>query len=340
MFVYVANNNPFEGHGECLMSSGDGVHWKFAGGFNKPPYANPVQGDFTDAFSFMFDSTQSRYMAYIRTFSIPPNGIGSCRPATDSKQQRRRAIGISESREINRGWSEIVHVLEPDALDDAKVAPLSKDPAKPDWAEHYCMPFFTCGNHYIGMLSLLYFIDGLDSSGGGDLQLTYSHDGHTWYRQPDRQTMIGPSNAAPDLFPTYVTINGPVEVGDEWWLYYTEANGAHPKSGNPISQIRAATWRKDGFVSLDADGKAALTTKPMTFVGKELLLNCKAQSLRVSLLDESGKVIRESQPLKGDVVAETVKWKGKGDLSAWNGKPVRLRFDLAKGQLWSFRFAK
>jgi hypothetical protein len=144
------------------------------------------------------------------------------------------------------------------------------------------------------------------------------------------------------LFPTYIQMNEPLEVGDEIWLYYTEANGAHPITPfeKARSQIRAAAWRKDGFVSMDCAGKGTLTTPWVVFEGKQLQVNFKAESLRVFLLDESGKSLLASEPMEGDSVAKKVTWKGKRDLSAEKGKPVRLIFVVTKGQLWSFRFAE
>ena len=340
MFVYLNGRPPLHGGlGECLLASGDGLHWKFLGGFNKPEYAQADQGNFTDSFCFLYDPLQQRYMAYIRTFD--KNRLA------ESKDGRRRAVGISHSRKVNQDWSPIVQVLAPDADDDAKVAALSKDPDRPDWAEHYCMPFFVYGNHYLGMLSLLYLVDGADSNGGGDLQLTFSHDGDTWFRQPQRQSLIAPSPAAPDLFPTYVSINGPVEIGDELWLYYTEANGAHPLAPfeKARSQIRAAVWRKDGFVSLDAADAAVLTTKPLTFTGDRLVVNLKCAEggrLRAAVLTVDGKPLpgfdlKDCVPLTGDQLHGVVQWNGRPDLSAINDRPVRLKLEVSRGSLYSIR---
>jgi len=326
---------PIGGSGECLLSSGDGIHWRFIAGFNSPPWADEEHAplrNFTDSRSFLFDPLAQRYMAYIRTFA-------KSHVAESKENMKRRAIGISHSARINRDWSPVVHVIEPDARDDEKVAPLSKDPTKPDYAEHYSLSFFNYGNHYIGMLSLLYLIDDYDGNGGGDLQLMYSHDGYKWFRQPDRQTMVAPSNAEPKLFPNYVSNNGPLEIGEELWLYYTEANCAHPmdpKVGVAKSQIRAAVWRKDGFVSLDAAGKGSLTTQLLTFTGKQLRVNFEG-SVTVALLDERGGRLKGFKPqtLKGNFVSQPVNW----DLSSFAGQPIRLRFDLDHAKLWSFRFA-
>lgn len=340
MFVYLNGKPPLMGgSGECLLASGDGLHWKFVAGFNKPPYARAEQGNFTDSYCFQFDPLQQRYMAYIRTFDQSK--------IAESKDGRRRAVGIAHSRQVNRNWSPIVQVLAPDELDDARVSQLSRDPARPDWAEHYCMPLFVYGNHYLGMLSLLYFIDGSDSNGGGDIQLTFSHDGSTWFRQPQRQTLIAASNSAPELFPTYVSINGPVEIGDELWLYYTEANGAHPVRPfeKAVSQIRAAVWRRDGFVSLDAGDSGCFTTRPLLFDGKSLVINARCAAggnLRLAILGGDGQPLpgldlNDCEPIRGDQVRGTVRWGSRSDLSQLQGQTIRLRVKMSNCSLYSFR---
>lgn len=340
-FVYLKNNNPFRSVGECLLSSGDGLHWKIVGGFNKPKYQNPEHANFTDSHSFLWDPLRQRYLAFVRTFVKSHQA--------EKKDGRRRAIGISQCQELNRDWTPIVHVLAADDRDDAKVTLLSQDPNKPDWAELYCMNFFAYGNHYIGLLSLLYLVDGADSNGGGDLQLTFSHDGLQWFRQPERATLIAPSNA-PGLFPTYITTNEPLEIGDELWLYYTEANGAHPLRPfeKSVSQIRAAVWRKDGFVSLDAADRGTLTTKPLRCDGGQLVVNAQLSEggwLRAAILDESGRVLpgfdlTDCDPLKGDHVRGVIRWRGQPDLSLLKGRTVRLKLESLRGRLFSFRFVE
>jgi hypothetical protein len=339
-FVYLKTHNPHGGLGECLLSSRDGLRWRFVGGFNKPAYAVAEQGNFTDSHFVTWDPRGERYLAYVRTFAKSR--------VAESKDGRRRAVGITQCRELNRGWTPIMHVLAADDRDDAKVAPLSKDPNRPDWAELYCMNFFAYGNHYIGLVSLLYLVDGVDSGGGGDLQLTFSHDGLDWRRQPDRATLIAPSNAR-SLVPTYISTNEPLEIGDELWLYYTEANGAHPivPFEQAISQIRAAVWRRDGFVSLDAPERGTLTTSPIVLDGGRLILNMRAAaggSARVAILNEAGKPLvgfdsAHCDPLSGDQVRAEVHWRGRSDITALKGMTVRLKFELVQCELFSFRIA-
>jgi hypothetical protein len=331
---------PFKAAGTCLLESGDGLRWKLVGGFNKPTYANPKEGDFTDSHAFAPDTLAGGYRAYVRTFAQSH--------VAEKKDGRRRAIGISTCKALNRDWTPIVNVLAADDQDDAKVAALGKDKTKPDWAELYCMHFFPYGNHYVGLLSLLYFVDGKDTSGGGDLQLTFSHDGTKWFRQPERATLIAPSKSQ-GLFPTYATTNEPLEIGDELWLYYSEANGAHPIAPfeKAISQIRAAVWRKDGLVSLDAADKATLVTKPLLLERRQLQLNVKIAeggAARAAILNESGKPLpgldlNDCDPLRGDKVRGVVSWKGKSDLASLRGKTIRLKIELSRGSLFSFRVA-
>src|SRR5437764_10466349 len=159
------------------------------------------------------------------------------------------------------------------------------------------------------MLTLLYQIDEKDTvAGSGDLQLTFSHDGKKWYRHPDRQSLIAPSPAK--LIPVFAACNEPLEMGDEVWIFYTEATGTHAEEGTP-SYLRAARWRKDGFVSLDCAGKGRLTTPPLVVQGRELRVNFRGHeegSLRVALLDDQGKPIPgfaadDCDPFTGDAVA-------------------------------------
>jgi hypothetical protein len=331
--------------GQQLYRSGDGIRWEEFGA--RPSVALP-EGDETaqartvlDTKEIIWDSLGQRYLGTFRLFPLHPGLPGWFRNEKHEMSNdiggHRRAVGVAFSQNLTNGWSRMTDVLRADAKDDEKAAKLSRN-EKPDWVEPYIMPVFAYGNHYLGMVCMLSFVDGIHGgdtvNGGGDIQFTFSHDGVKWPRQPDRQTFVEPNPAG--LVPTYAQCNEPLFLGDEMWIYYTEAHSAHPKTGD-TSQIRAATWRKDGFVSLDAAGRAMLTPQPFVFDGRELRVKFRAQSLRVRLLDEKGRPILPSQPMSGDSVAGAVKWHGKSELSALRGAPVRLRFEITKGQLWSFR---
>lgn len=110
----------------------------------------------------------------------------------------------------------------------------------------------------------------------------------------------------------------------------------------PGSRIRRFSYRMDGFVSASA-AKGELVTKPLSFEGTKLTLNLLSKGdTRVEVQDESGKAIpgfslEDCTPLKGDLVDETVTWKG-GSLAAHAGQPVRLRFVLHESDLFALQF--
>src|SRR5436190_10502084 len=92
--------------------------------------------------------------------------------------------------------------------------------------------------------------------------------------------------------------------------------------------------------ALDAGPDAGIVvTKPLTFKGTRLLVNLAAKgSLRVSLLDDSGKAIPgfENAEATGDSLSQEIRWAS--DLAALEGKTVRLRFELRDAKLFAFQF--
>jgi len=82
---------------------------------------------------------------------------------------------------------------------------------------------------------------------------------------------------------------------------------------------------------------------PVQFQGKHLFVNLAAPcgELRVEVLDRKGDVIEPFRrancpPIRGDRTLLPVRWNGAEDLSACAGKPVRFRFLLRLGSLYSF----
>jgi hypothetical protein len=340
MLTYVLKGGGVtEGHsGLCWLKSENGLQWKLDSKAIKVAFADPTEAEFNDLFIVTWDEVRQRYVGNWRGFST--HTIGNIRG------NKRRAIGRTTSTDL-REWTPSVTIVRPDELDDQKAASLGKDPKAPDSTELYIMPSFNYGNHYLGLVTLFCMVDAKDGNGGGDLQFCYSNDGMKWHRQPDRQSAIARSDD-PELFPTFAQFNPSLEMGDETWIFYCETNGTHGVTpfAKSRGKIRAAVWRKDGFVSLDAEEQGALTTKPLTFTGKELRVNYDARqggNIRVAVLDEDGKPLpglgaEDCTPLAGDAVSGVVGWRGSGNLGKHQGQPVRLRFELSKCQLWSFRF--
>lgn len=112
----------------------------------------------------------------------------------------------------------------------------------------------------------------------------------------------------------------------------------------PGSRVRRFVFRMDGFVSATAASNGEIVTKPFTFRGRALSVNIVSKGgTRFELQDAEGKALPglsldDCSPVSGDHVAAMIEWKG-GDLTALNGKPVRLRAVLDQADWYSFVFA-
>ena len=91
-----------------------------------------------------------------------------------------------------------------------------------------------------------------------------------------------------------------------------------------------------------------MTTKPLVFSGKELILNFStsaAGSIRVEIQNANGEHIEgfalaDCPDIFGDAIERVVSWGTGSDVSQLAGKPVRLRFMLKDSDLYSLRFRK
>ncbi|MDB4679999.1 MAG: hypothetical protein P8M30_03960 [Planctomycetaceae bacterium] len=129
---------------------------------------------------------------------------------------------------------------------------------------------------------------------------------------------------------------------NELSLYASE--GSWHGDGNAL---RRYTLRLDGFVSVSAGWKGgSLLTKPLIFAGGELQLNFStsaAGAIHVEFQDIDGKPIEgftreDCAVIFGDSVSRTVTWKSEANVSALEGQPIRLLFELKDADLYSFRF--
>lgn len=186
-----------------------------------------------------------------------------------------------------------------------------------------------------------------------ELNLAYSRDGFHWCR-PDRRTFIESTRQPDDWDHGYVQSVGGVclIVGDELWFYYTafqgdpsnthsnwQYNGMYANGSTGLAKLR-----RDGFASMNAsETGGTLTTRPLLFEGKRLFVNANTSrgALRVEVLDENHNVIPpftldNSIPLSADQTLAQLRWRNVDDLNALRGQPVRFRFHLQNGELYSF----
>jgi hypothetical protein len=185
-----------------------------------------------------------------------------------------------------------------------------------------------------------------------ELNLAYSRDGFHWDR-PDREAFI-PATRRDTWDRGYVqSVGGLCTVrGDKLWFYYIGfqgdknrldphwmKNGMYDRGSTGIAFLR-----RDGFASMDAgsDG-GTLTTRPVRFSGEHLFVNvdCPDGKLLVEVLDEQNQPIEPftfdcCEPVSIDSTLTQITWKDAPGLAALKGKPVRLRFHLTSGSLYSF----
>lgn len=184
-----------------------------------------------------------------------------------------------------------------------------------------------------------------------ELQFAYSRDGFHWHR-PDRTPAIRAERR--DVWDRgYVQSLGNLCCvrGDWIWFYYIGFQGDTTRTSPNWLQNgmydRGATGlaflRRDGFASMEAGEQAGtLTTRPVRFTGSHLFVNADTRqgNLRAEILDEGGRPIEpftldHCQGVKADSTLAPITWTG-GDLSTLRDRPVRFRFTLQNGSLYSF----
>ena len=135
---------------------------------------------------------------------------------------------------------------------------------------------------------------------------------------------------------------GVVPFNERELLLYRGSHYAQPSAHLSMYRLRV-----DGFASLHAPYTGCeLVTKPLRFTGTRLEVNLStsaAGGLRVEIQDPGGRPIlgyveRNAVELRGDGTDLVVSWDAGTDLSRLEGKPVRLRFVLRDGDLYSYRF--
>ena len=202
----------------------------------------------------------------------------------------------------------------------------------------------------VGLFSIYYPDDqenGLTGPNLVEVNVGFSRDGFHWERVrgagPDGAFI--PASNTPDTWNGYNTQSAGgcfLVVGDELWFYFSGRE--LPKPDNGQSTTGLARMRRDGFASMDAGpAEGVLTTRPVQFNGNRMFVNVDDPNgvLRVELLNQAGAVIApfskaNSIPISVDKTLHEVTWSGGGNLASLAGTPVKVRFYLTNGSLYSF----
>jgi hypothetical protein len=303
----------------------------------------PPDGEY--GFFVAFSPDGIRWTRHSKTAVLPLSRSGDTGAAMWSPWQKQffffHKSPITPIRKVARSISkDFIHwedgrlVLEPDQLD------------QPD-TEFYGMSVFPYADRYLGLIWVFHtYIQRID------VQLASSFDGISWHRAVHRRIFLplgyqrneysGQSFDSEMIFPATQV----VPFGDRLMLYYSGFNRTHNFFNNQ-SGIGLMTLRMDGFVSLDAaDTPGVVVTKPFVLDGTRLLVNVEEVSrgvkdagIRAEIQDERGTVLPgfdvDSSEVRGMGIREGLAWKGRADLSALRGKPIRLRFVLRNVKLYS-----
>ena len=223
-----------------LLTSVDGIEW------DDSQWLQPLLHRSNEGmFNITWDSRQGLYRGY----------------ALCQYKDGRRSIYYSESRKLSGPWKELRPMLLPQRQDDE----VGKRKYGAIQGEYYNMSGFRYGNIHIGILAVLYVTGpgapGMPVDGPMDAVLAYSRDGANWHHFDTERTPVIPRGEAGsfDCGMVMGVANEPLIEADSIHWYYTGSRETHGRSQkDKIMSIGRASWRLDGFVSLDADANGGV----------------------------------------------------------------------------------
>lgn len=306
--------------GSCVLalSSSDGIHWRT---MQDEPIL--TDGPF-DSFNVAFwDEWTGRYVIYTR-------GVGGASgPFLGGVRWIRRATS-----------DDFIHWSRLELIDTGEIP-----------SEHLytnaCVPYERAPGTYM-MFPSRYVIDHTPdpdwSNGPGvnDIVLMTSRDGITWDRT-FKEAFIRPGLDRENWHERGIYAErGIIQTSPDTLSMYCSDHWRYP-----TTRICRYVLRTDGFVSVNAGYRGGeFVTRPIIFEGSELELNYSTSavgSVRVEVQDEEGRsqqgfTLADFPELYGDRIGERISWAAGPDVSAFAGRPVRLRFVLKDADVYAFKF--
>ncbi len=319
--------------GLWLYVSSDGIHW------GEPVVQSKNIGDRS---TFFYNPFRDLWVFSLRIGMTPP---GAPRGRV-YREHRDAAAGLKwrDADGLAAQTDDLYPWIGADRLDPRNPEPRFADIA----AQLYTLDAVAYESLLLGMFSIWQGPENADCVKLGvvkrnEVLLGFSRDGFHWDR-PDRRPFLAcdPDVKAWNHGNIQSVGGGCLVVGDRLFFY---ASGRRPidEEGTSRDTTGLATLRRDGFASMDAGGtEGTLTTRPMTFRGKHLFVNADVPgTLKAEMLDENDNVLTgfgqdDCIPVRGDGTLQPIDWKDGKDLSEIAGKPVRVRFYLTDGRLYSF----
>jgi hypothetical protein len=303
------------GGGLNIATSPDGLVWK-------PLAPGVVLAHNHDINSIFRDPIRGRYIAFVSTYTTGPTWTG------------QRRVSMSSVSDDLLHWRDPWFIFTPDKEDEGET-------------QFYCMDgVITRGDLLIGLLKVLR--DDLPADPGGPVAgigytvLAWSRDGEHWAR--DREPFL-PRSPEPGTWDHAMAWGDEqLLVGDETFIYYGGYARGHKVERFTERQIGLARMPRDRYVALEAGGtRGVLRTPLVTLATSRITVNGEVEGeLRVRLLDASGRALTgfgwdDCTPVRGDSIAQAVRWKGK--VSAIGDTPVQVEFALERGRLYGFELS-
>ncbi len=344
-----------------IFSSPDGIHWRLTHQ-RVLTFTHPTGRQHLDSQNVIFwDDRINKYVAYMRYNHHKPGWRG-------------RSVARSESDHLG-DFAEVQNapvVLGPDSLE----ASLGGKPAvdyytsgvvKYPWAQDAYYMFPQAYFHYVPGQLPEFPKECPVNAGPLDTRFAASRDGIKWERF-GRRPFVGlgmrgdfDSMAARLFYGLVSSVDG-----REMYMYYVGSDQLHgwgrdecnnrllTEAGlapaRNVSIISRLVSRRDGFISARADYEGGeFTTGPIRFDGRELVLNVDTSAaglVQCELMTDAGSPIEGYALADCDLIHTTneinraVAWRGKRDLSALVGKPIRLRFVFRDADLYAFQFRR
>lgn len=318
MLYRAKGRDPDDYNGIRIRGSQDGIHWDEEG----DKRIAHLHSDHHNTVSF--DAARNEFVMYCRAKHIY-RAFGE--EMIDTGASRR--VARMSSPDLWTDWlktSQPQTVLVPDEVDSAT-----------HFNFLYGMPTRHRYGIYWGFLEPFRMNDFVQT------ELAVSRDGFHFERFSERKPIIpyGEDGSWDDemIFASPQWL----EVGNEWWIYYSGWDGPHG-TADRNGAIGLAKIRKEGFVSMRGpQGGGVVCTRSIVWPGGDLVINAAATEgiLRVRVSDARRRPVDgfnydDCDEFTGDSVAQQIRWKERS-LDDLTGQSIRLEFYLQDADLFTFR---
>ena len=198
----------------------------------------------------------------------------------------------------------------------------------------YAMPVFFHGGIYLGLVAV-----HDQKTDRVWTELTWSPDTKTWHRVLPGTPLIDNDGEYGDYDwgCVYAAAN-PIFRDNEIRLYYGGSDGLHTSWRDGF--LCMATLRPDGFAGYRAAAQSASVTTVPVFNGTASLQVSadigEGGSLVVRALDDSQRVIAESEAMTSSVSDAEIVWRDANELTKVAANGARLQFLFSKATVYSF----